>query len=104
MEKETSDHQASGLLLPAINNRRNNSHRGRLDIIADILEASRKKVRKTHIMYHCNLSFKQLDFYLNFLVESKLLCHVGGSDEMFKTTSKGERFLKAYKGLLVLMG
>jgi predicted transcriptional regulator len=92
------------LLLPSTNNKRNNSHRGRLDIIADILEASRKKVRKTHLMYHCNLSFKQLELYLNFLVERQLLSHVSGSTGTFKITGKGERFLEAYKGLLGLMG
>jgi predicted transcriptional regulator len=82
-----------------------NSHRGRLDIIADILEASHRKVRKTHLMYHCNLSFKQLEHYLNFLVERKLLCSINDSkSDLFKITEKGERFLDAYKGLLGLMG
>lgn len=82
-----------------------NSNRGRLDIIADILEASHRKVRKTHLMYHCNLSFKQLDYYLNFLVERKLLSPINNSkSDLFKITEKGERFLDVYKGLLGLMG
>jgi predicted transcriptional regulator len=103
MNGEINHYQAELLVMPSANNNRKNSHRGRLDIIADILEVSRKKVRKTHLMYHCNLSFKQLEFYLTFLVERRLLSHVGG-DEMFKITDKGERFLKAYEGLLGLMG
>jgi predicted transcriptional regulator len=103
MNGEINQYQAELLVMPSANNNRKNSHRGRLDIIADILEVPRKKVRKTHLMYHCNLSFKQLEFYLTFLVERRLLSHVGGG-EMFKITNKGERFLKAYEGLLGLMG
>lgn len=88
-----------------VNNRgSNNSHRGRLDIIADILEVSRRKVRKTQLMYCCNLSFKQVEFYLGFLLERKLLCYADDDPCTFKITNKGERFLQAYKGLLGLMG
>lgn len=82
----------------------NSSHRGRLDIIAAILEASRRKVRKTHLMYRCNLSFKQVEAYLGFLLERKLLCQAEGDPSAFKITGKGERFLEAYKGLLRLIG
>ncbi|MBS7608245.1 MAG: winged helix-turn-helix domain-containing protein [Candidatus Bathyarchaeia archaeon] len=88
----------------AVNKSSGNSHRGRLDIISDILEASRRKVRKTQLMYRCNLSFKQVEHYLGFLLERKLLCHVDGDPCTFKITSKGERFLQAYKSLLRLMG
>ncbi len=84
--------------------KRNNKHRGRLDIIADILEASRGKTRKTYLMYRCNLSFRQLENYLGFLMKRGLLHFVDdGNTDMFKTTDKGERFLEAYKGLLDLM-
>lgn len=92
------------LPLIAINKRSGDSHRGRLDIIADILEASRRKVRKTQLMYRCNLSFKQVEHYLDFLLERKLLCHADGDPCVFKITNKGKRFLQAYKSLLGLMG
>ena len=83
------------------------SHRGRLDIIADILGASFGGVRKTYLMYRCNLSFKQLKFYLEFLLHKKLLQIVSDSKTsnpgLFKITGKGKKFLEAYKGLKSLM-
>lgn len=83
------------------------THRGRLDIIADILGASFGGVRKTHLMYRCNLSFKQLKFYLGFLLHKKLLQIVSDNKTsnpgLFKITGKGKKFLEAYKGLKSLM-
>jgi len=80
-----------------------NSHRGRLDIIADILEASYDGTKKTYLMYRCNLSFKQLKYYLVFLFRKGLLCSIiddGNSNfSLLKITNKGKEFLKAYKGL-----
>jgi len=83
------------------------SHRGRLDIIADILDASFGGVKKTYLMYRCNLSFKQLKYYLELLVKKKLLQVVhenkGSNPGLFEITGKGKKFLKAYKGLKGLM-
>jgi predicted transcriptional regulator len=83
------------------------SHRGRLDIIADILGASFSGVKKTYLMYRCNLSFKQLKYYLEFLLHKKLLQIVGDNKTsnpgLFKITGKGKKFLEAYKGLKSLM-
>lgn len=87
--------------------RQSSSHRGRLDIIADILGASFGGVRKTYIMYRCNLSFKQLKYYLGFLLNKKLLKIIGdnktSNPSLFKITGKGKKFLEAYKGLKGLM-
>ncbi len=89
------------------NNKRSNKHRGSLDIIADILEASKGKTRKTYLMYRCNLSFKQLETYLNLLLKRGLISPIEDKDNdtsLFKITEKGERFLETYKGLQGLMG
>lgn len=85
--------------------RSSNSHRGRLDVIADILEASSVGAKKTYLMYHCNLSFKQLKHYLDFLLKKQFLCPVSenGNPGLFKVTEKGKEFLKVYKGLKALM-
>lgn len=83
-----------------------NSHRGRLDIIADILGASLGGCKKTHLMYHCNLSFKQLKSYLHFLLSQGFLVHVqrnGSTNESLEVTDKGRQFLRVYKGLTSLM-
>jgi len=84
-----------------------NSHRGRLDIIADILEASHNGTRKTYFMYRCNLSFRQLKYYLGFLLKEGLLCPINdgcnANSALFKITDKGKMFLIAYKSLKALM-
>jgi predicted transcriptional regulator len=84
-----------------------NSHRGSFDIIADILSASCEGAKKTNLMYHCNLSFKQLKSYSHFLVNNGLLRLKGQANVpengKFELTEKGKEFLKAYRGLKALM-
>ena len=84
------------------------SHRSQIDIVADILDAAVGGVRKTHIMYRCNLSFKQLETYLGLLLDKGLLRTVWEEEKtsykrFFKVTDKGQALLDAYqilKGLL----
>ena len=82
-------------------------HRGRLDIIAHILSAATGGVRKTAIMYKCNLSFKQLEVYLSFLLEKRLLRtfakRASSTSYFFETTKRGMDFLRAYRSLEVLL-
>ena len=84
-----------------------NSHRSFLDIVADILEACNSGTRKTYLMFRCNLAFRQLKYYLDFLLKKNLLCTVAGDGgsirDLFKVTEKGKEFLKAYKNLKSLM-
>jgi len=82
-----------------------------MDIIANILQAAANEggTKKTHIMYKCNLSFKQLNAYLEFLVEIGLLKSISARTEtnenllMFETTKKGQAFIKAYNNLSALL-
>jgi predicted transcriptional regulator len=94
-------------LLAQTKRRIGNSNRGRLDITADILEASYSGVRKTYLMYRCNMSFKQLKNYLDFLLGKELLCVVAGdvnsNHGLFEITDKGKEFLRTYKGLKALV-
>lgn len=88
--------------------KRSNKHRGTLDIIADILEASKGKTRKTYLMYRCNLSFKQMENYLSLLLKRGLIKAAedqsnNTNTSFFRITEKGERFLETYKGLQGLM-
>lgn len=82
-------------------------HRSRVDIIANILRVSDGGAKKTHIMYRCNLSFRQLHAYLNLLVDRKLLRKVeqkeSSRQELYETTSKGKAFLQAYKSIKTLL-
>lgn len=83
------------------------SHRGRLDIIANILASAAGGVRKTSIMYKCNLSFKQLEVYMMFLLKKGLLKVFtktqSKTGHFFETTEQGMDFLKAYRNLKSLM-
>jgi len=87
--------------------REGNNHRGRFDIIADILDASRGRIRRTYLMYQCNLSFRQLKYYSHFLLRQGFLRMVdpedGSKSGSFEVTEKGREFLKAYEGLKLLM-
>jgi len=76
-----------------------NSHkrRDRLHIIADILGIAISGSLKTQIMYKANLSFAQLNEYLSFLLEVKLIAASFQSKKtVYKATSKGTRFLHNY--------
>jgi predicted transcriptional regulator len=82
------------------------SKRSDIDIIADILIEAKEETLKTHIMYRCNLSHRQLKIYLNFLLKIGLLkSHSNEEDNArsYEITSKGSKFLKTYSKLKVLM-
>jgi len=71
--------------------------RDRLHIVADILSIARNGSLKTQIMYKANLSFAQLNEYLSFLLETKLLASITQNQKTFyKVTSKGMRYLRNY--------
>jgi predicted transcriptional regulator len=76
-----------------------------MDIMENILRVANEGAKKTHIMYRCNLSFKQLNAYLNLLVSIELLKSVPPrtgerSDlNMYETTKKGQAFVQAYHSL-----
>jgi predicted transcriptional regulator len=70
-------------------------YRSRTDITAQILEAANGGVTKTKIMYKAFLSYAQLKEYLGVLMENRLLEYIEG-EQMYKTTDKGNRFLKIY--------
>ena len=71
--------------------------RNRLEIISDILKSAKKETLKTPILNHVNLSFRQLEVYLDFLLEANLLkSYKQGEQLFFKTSEKGFNFLNAY--------
>lgn len=90
-----------------VEGRASSGHRGNLDIIADILDASHKGAKKTYLMYRCNLSFKQMKGYSHFLLDNgllRLIFRVAESDDgFFEVTDKGKEFLRAYTGLKALL-
>jgi len=86
--------------------------RSRIDIMAGILNETRLSLvgsRKTRLMYRCNLSFRQLKFYLKLLVDKGFLRVVlakGSSAkvEIYQITEEGLSFLEAYNDLRDSLG
>ena len=78
--------------------------RDRLTIMAQILSIAREGTLKTQIMYRANLSFAQLNEYLSFLQEIRLL-KVNSEDgrTTYKTTSKGIKYLENFSKIKELL-
>jgi predicted transcriptional regulator len=72
------------------------NYRGRLDIIADILQVVSGDARKTQIMFQANLSYKVMQKYLAEITEASLISFVD-EKRCFVLTDKGSAFLDAYK-------
>ncbi len=72
-----------------IGNRRSN-----IQIIADMLRLG--EAGKTEIMYSANMSYFQLQKYLKFLLELKLIdkVYLGNPSVTYRVTEKGFRLLK----------
>lgn len=75
--------------------------------MSELLELAKSRPRKkTHLMYKANLSYKQLQAYLEFLVDRGLLMRSENGSEnpkLFETTAKGRAFLRVYRGLKGLL-
>ena len=77
-------------------------NRTRIEILASILNVSHNGALKTHIMYKANLSHRQLEKYLGFLLEQGMVAKV--TDEYYDATTyqiteKGIEFLRDYERL-----
>lgn len=89
--------------------------RSRVEIMAVILNEtslSSEGLRRTRMMYRCNLSSRQLKVYVKLLSEKGFL-NVGSIDssngtnrkvEVYQITEEGSSFLKAYGDLKRRMG
>ncbi len=78
--------------------------RDKLYIIAEILEIAREGTLKTQVMYRANLSFTQLNDYLNFMLKIGLLGKVDIRDkEGYRATEKGLDFVQRYREITELL-
>ncbi|RZN44099.1 MAG: transcriptional regulator [Methanophagales archaeon ANME-1-THS] len=74
--------------------------RGRLEIMVEVLSIARGGVGKTEIVYKANLNFKRVKRYLAYLEEKGL---IENSRLGYKTTDKGEEFLRDYQKMSELL-
>ncbi len=81
-----------------INNRRSN-----FEIIADMLRLG--EAGKTEIMYSANMSYFQLQKYLNFLLQLNLIdkVTVGNPIVTYRVTKKGLRLLRNIDNILQIL-
>ena len=78
--------------------------RDRLNIIADIVSLTIGGSLKTQVMYRANLSFSQVNEYLPLLLELRLLAaKTTKGRTVYRTTSKGARFLRTYTEIRSLL-
>lgn len=69
-------------------------NRSRDGIIADLLSGAKEPVGKTALMYGACISFAQLNIYLNYLVERRLIESEG---RKWVITDNGKIFLSNYQ-------
>jgi predicted transcriptional regulator len=72
------------------------TYRGRLDIIADILNVASRNAKKTQIMYQANLSYRVMQRYLAEIVGAQLIAFED-EKQHYSLTNKGREFLEAYE-------
>ncbi|MGM5487444.1 MAG: winged helix-turn-helix domain-containing protein [Nanobdellota archaeon] len=71
--------------------------RSRTDIIYDMLTAIQRKggyIKPTHLMYKANLSYKQMNLYLDDLLENAVVERIQeNKNDYIAITDKGSHFL-----------
>lgn len=78
--------------------------RSRYEIIVAILKLCREPILKTQIMHQANLSFGQLNEYLDFLEERKLLAKKTVKKRTLRTvTKKGKKCIRAFERIQNLL-
>jgi predicted transcriptional regulator len=82
-------------------------NRNRMEIVSNILDIARNGALKTHLMYKANLSYMVVTQYLNFLMKTGLIEEIladDGPTRLYKTSSKGFKYLEVYQDLQQIAG
>jgi predicted transcriptional regulator len=81
------------------------ANRDGLEIIANMLIEAKSGLNKTQFVHSCNLNWRQLHLYLDFLLMKNLISRQSDVDgsERFVTTKKGNFFVKKFLYLQTLM-
>jgi len=74
--------------------------RDRIEIVADILQASKRGTTKTKIMLRADVNFKQVQKYLDILMKKDLITVTRqGRRSLFQISDKGIEYLNEYNRL-----
>ena len=81
-----------------------NKRRSSIQVIADMLRLG--EAGKTEIMYSANMSYFQLQKYLQYLTERELIdkVTVGNPKITYRITDKGPRLLESIDNILEMLG
>lgn len=77
-------------------------YRSRTEIVAEMLEATKKPATRTQIMYKAFVSHAQLKEYLEVLEENDLVVH-DEKNEVYRTATRGLQFLEIYQQMGQIM-
>jgi predicted transcriptional regulator len=79
--------------------------RSDIKIIADMLRIGEKGAGKTEIMYSANMSFSQIQKYLDYLVNQGFIHKVDIDNTMraYQVTESGKKLLQAIDNLISMM-
>ncbi|MDP9197269.1 MAG: winged helix-turn-helix domain-containing protein [Thermoproteota archaeon] len=76
---------------------RNENNRGKVEIMADVVNLCTSGIKKTHIMYKGNLSYEQINRYLLELLKKDCIQQdVDEGTTVYRATERGRLFLHYY--------
>jgi predicted transcriptional regulator len=80
--------------------------RSNIEIIADMLRVGEGGAGKTEIMYSANMSYSQIQKYLDYLVSQGFVNQVKMDNTMvaYQVTDNGLRLLRAIDNLMEMLG
>ena len=80
--------------------------RSNIEIIADMLRVGENGAGKTEIMYSANMSYTQIQKYLDYLVNQGFINKVNMDNTMvaYQVTDSGLKLLKAIDTLMAMLG
>ena len=80
--------------------------RSNIEIIADMLRVGENGAGKTEIMYSANMSYSQIQKYLDYLVNQGFINRVDMDNTMvaYQVTDSGLKLLKAIDTLMEMLG
>jgi predicted transcriptional regulator len=79
--------------------------RSNIEIIADILRIGENGAGKTEIMYSANMSYSQIQRYLDYLVSQGFIVKVNIDNTMiaYQVTNRGFKLLQAIDNLMGIL-